>query len=160
LGPPAVEIAAIPGLSGYLLARGALVESVPFDATTSDTLGTMFLEIPLGFGRDLYDFEFTMQDGEEYLSFDSSVLRPEATVPSLATGGNAIAIGPRGLVQWYRVPNAASLTISGQSDWKLFDGDLALVASGGDAPVTTHAPTGAYVAIFGAPGTTAQVELS
>jgi len=78
----------------------------------------------------------------------------------LATGGNAIAIGPRGLVQWYRVPNAASLTISGQSDWKLFDGDLALVASGGDAPVTTHAPTGAYVAIFGAPGTTAQVELS
>ena len=160
LGPPAVEIAAIPGLSGYLLARGALVESVPFDATTSDTLGTMFLEIPLGFGRDLYDFEFTMQDGEEYLSFDSSVLRPEATVPSLATGGNAIAIGPRGLVQWYRVPNAASLTISGQSDWKLFDGDLALVASGGDAPVTTQAPTGAYVAIFGAPGTTAQVELS
>ncbi len=44
---------ALPGLPGYLLAKGALVESVPFDATTGDTLGTMFLEIPLGFGRDL-----------------------------------------------------------------------------------------------------------
>ena len=39
-GTAAVEIVSIPGLSGYLLARGALVESVPFDATTSDTTGT------------------------------------------------------------------------------------------------------------------------
>ena len=39
----AVEIASIPGLSGYLLAKGALVETVPFDATTSDTVGSMFL---------------------------------------------------------------------------------------------------------------------
>ncbi len=159
-GTPAVEIASIPGLSGYLLAKGALVESVPFDATTSDTLGTMFLAIPLGFGRDLYDFDFTVEDGQEYLSFDSSVLRPAATVPSLASGSNAVAIGSRGLVQWYRVPNAGSLTVSGQSDWKLFDSNLAMIDSGGDAPATTQAPAGAYVAIFGASGTTAKVELS
>lgn len=52
VGAPAVEIAAVPGLSGYLLAQGALVDSVPFDATTSDTRGSMFLEIPVGFCRD------------------------------------------------------------------------------------------------------------
>ena len=56
----------------------------------------MFLEIPLGFGRDLYDFDFSMQGGEEFLSFDSSVLRPAATVPDLSGGSNAVTIGSRG----------------------------------------------------------------
>ena len=86
---PAVEISSIPGLSGYLLASGALVESVPFDATSSDTVGSMFLQSPLGFGRDLYDFDFSMQSGEEYLSFSSSDLRPAATVPSLSSGSSS-----------------------------------------------------------------------
>ena len=45
---PAVDIDTIPGLSGYLLATGALVESVPFDATTGDTLGT---HVPRGAAR-------------------------------------------------------------------------------------------------------------
>jgi len=157
MSAPAVEIASIPGLSGYLLAKGALVESVPFDATTSDNVGTMFLEIPLGFGRDLYDFDFSMQGGEEYLSFSSSVLRPAATVPSLSSGSNAVTIGSRGLVQWYRVPAAASITVSGQSDWKLFDEDLTMVGSGDAATATTQAPAGAYLAVFGPAGTTSTV---
>ena len=156
-GTAAVEIASIPGLSGYLLAKGALVETVPFDATTSDTVGSMFLEIPLGFGRDLYDFDFSMQSGEEYLSFSSSVLRPAATVPSLASGPNTVTIDPRGLVQWYRVPAASTVTISGQSDWKLFDGALSMVDSGDSAPVTKPAPAGAYLAVFGPAGSTASV---
>ena len=36
-----------------------------------------------------------MQSGEEYLSFSSSVLRPAATVPSLASGPNTVTIDPR-----------------------------------------------------------------
>ncbi len=79
-----MEIKSIPGLSGYLLATGALVESVPVDVTTSDSVGTMFLAIPLVPGRDLYDLDFSMQGGEEYLTFSSSVLRPAPTVPALA----------------------------------------------------------------------------
>lgn len=100
VGAPAVEIAPVPGLSGYLLAQGALVDSVPFDATTSDTRGSMFLEIPVGFGRD---------------------------------------------------------TVSGQSDWKLFDRDLSPISSGGATPATLQAPAGAYLAIFGPAGTTSTV---
>jgi len=146
---PAVEIADIPGLSGYLLATGALVESVPFDATTSDTVGTMYLEVPLLMGRDLYDFDFSAVDGDELLSFSSSVLRPAATVPDLAGGSNPVAIGSQGLVRWFRVPNASKLTISGQSDWKLFDPDLAIKDSGGAENATTQAPAGAYLAVFG-----------
>ena len=156
-GPPVIEIGSIPGLSGYLLATGALVESVPFDATTSDSLGSMFIEIPLGLGRDLYDFDFSMQSGEEYLSFSSSVLRPAATVPNLVPGVNAIAIGSQGLVQWYRVPSGAAVTLSGQSDWKLFDDSLSMIASGGGASTTAQAPAGAYLAVFGSPGTTVTV---
>ena len=76
----------VPGLSGYLLAEGAVVSSVPFDATTSDTVGTMFLQVPLNGGRDLFDFDFSKRGGEEFLSFDSSVLRPAATVPDSVAG--------------------------------------------------------------------------
>lgn len=154
---PAVTIRSIPGLPGYLLADGALVESVPFDATTSDTKGTMFLEIPLGFGRDLYDFDFAERDGQEYLSFQSSVLRPAATVPGLSPGTNPVVIGAQGLVQWYRVPNGGAVTITGQSDWKLFAETLSMIGSGGDATATVQAPVGAYLAVFGPPGRSATV---
>ena len=154
---PAVEIKNIPGLSGYLLATGALVESVPVDVTTSDSVGTMFLAIPLVPGRDLHDLDFSKRGGEEYLTFSSSVLRPAATVPALANGSNPVAIGPEGYVQWYRVPNASTLTISGQSDWKLFDDKLSILESGEAGTATKQAPAGAYVAVFGPAGSTATV---
>jgi hypothetical protein len=156
-GTPAVKIATIPGLSGYLLAEGALVESAPFDATTSDTVGTMFLEVPLVLGRDMYDFDFAKHSGEELLSFSSSVLRPAATVPNLSAGSNSVTIGSRGLVEWHKVPAASKVTISGQSDWKLFDDKLSLLDSGGPATVTKQAPPGAYLAVFGPAGSTATV---
>ncbi len=154
---PAVEITSIPGLSGYLVPQGPLAQSAPFDATTSDTVGTMFLEIPIERGRDLFDFDFSMQGGEEYLSFASSVLRPAATVPSLASGSNPVTIGSRGFAQWYKVPAASTVTISGQSDWKLFDADLSMLDSGGADTVTKQAPAGAYLAVFGPAGSTAMV---
>jgi hypothetical protein len=154
---PAVEITSIPGLSGYLVPQGPLAQSAPFDATTSDTVGTMFLEIPIERGRDLFDFDFSMQGGEEYLSFASSVLRPAATVPSLASGSNPVTIGSRGFAQWFKVPAASTVTISGQSDWKLFDADLSMLDSGGADTVTKRAPAGAYLAVFGPAGSTAMV---
>ena len=156
-GTPTVEIRSIPGLSGYLLATGALVDTVPFDATTSDTMGSMFLAIPLGFGRDLLDFDFSMLGGEEYLSFDSSVLRPAATVPALSPGSNQVTIGAEGLVEWRKVPAASKVRISGQSDWKLFDRDLAVLESGGAGTVTKQAPAGAHLVVFGPAGSTATV---
>ncbi len=156
-GTPAVQIVSIPDLSGYLLAEGPLAQGAPFDATTSDSVGTMFLEVPLIAGRDLYDFEFSMRDGEEFLSFDSSVLRPAATVPSLSGGSSAVTIGSEGLVEWRRVPVASKVMISGQSDWKMFDRDLAMVGSGGADSTTEQAPEGAYLAVFGPAGSTATV---
>lgn len=160
LEAPAVEIKSIPGLSGYLLATGALVGSVPVDVTTSDTVGAMFIEVPLVPGRDQYDIDFSMQGGEEFLSFSSSVLRPAATVPNLTPGNNPVTIGPEGFVQWYRVPSASTLTLSGQSDWKLFDEEFSIFDSGEADAVTRQAPAGAYVAVFGPAGSTASVVLN
>ncbi len=156
-GTPAVDITTIPGLPGYLVAMGAIVESVPFDATTSDTVGTMFLEVPLMSGRDLYDFDFSGRDGQEYLAFSSSVLKPAAGVPTLSAGSNAVTFGAEGYVEWFRVADAAAVTISGQSDWKLFDDDLVALGAGDGATVTKQVPGGAYLAVFGQPGGTATV---
>ena len=153
---PAVDIASIPGLSGYLLAQGApLAQVTPFNATTSDSVGTMFLQVPLVSGRDMYDFDFAMRGGEEFLSFDSSVLRPAATVPALSQGSNQVTIGAEGLVEWRRVSASSKVTISGQSDWKLFDRDLSMIDSGGAATATKQVPAGAYLAVFGPAGSTA-----
>lgn len=155
-GSPTIDINAIPGVSGYLMASGALVESVPFDARASDTVGSMFLEVPLLSGRDLYDFEFTRNGADEFLSFSSSVLRPAATVTPLASGSTAVTIGAEGLVEWRKTP-AAIVTLSGQSDWKLFDKELSIIDSGGSATTAVEAPAGSYLAIFGPPGRTATV---
>jgi hypothetical protein len=113
----------------------------------------MFLEIPLGFGRDLLDFAFT----DEYLSFDSSVLRPAGTVPDLVAGSNTVSIGSQGLVEWFKVPAASTVTISGQSDWKVFGADLSMIDSGGAQTATKQVPAGSYVAIFGPAGSAATV---
>lgn len=153
--PPAVEIAAIPGLSGYLLARGALVDSVPFDPKTSDTLGSMFVEVPLMMGRDMYDLAFSQRDGREYLTFTSSVLQSAASVPGLSAGSSSVTIGAEGHVEWRRIPRASKVTIVGQSDWKLYDEKLSLLDSGAAATATTQAPAGAYLALFGPAGSTA-----
>lgn len=156
-GTPAVELTSIPGLSGYLLATGALVETVPVDVTASDTVGSMFLAIPLVPGRDQYDLDFSPRGGEEYLTFSSSVLRPAATVPALKDGSNAVPIGPSGLVEWFRVPASSTVSLSGQSNWKLFDEDLSLIDSGGGGQAWKLAPAGAYLAVFGPAGSFATV---
>ncbi|MFN8126338.1 MAG: serine hydrolase domain-containing protein [Candidatus Nanopelagicales bacterium] len=152
-----LKIAAIPGLSGYLWAAGTQFGSVPFNAMTSDTLGTMFLQVPLLNGRDLYDFEFTKRNGEEFLTFDSSVLRPVAKVPALSPGSNQVTIGTEGLVEWRKLTSAASIRISGQSNWKLFDKDLSLIDSGGSTNAKKNAPAGAFLAVFGRVGQAAHV---
>jgi hypothetical protein len=151
-GPPAVEITDIPGLSGYLVAQGALVASVPFDARTSDSFGSMFVEVPLMTGRDMYDFDFSQRGGQDYMKFSSSVLQSAATVAGLSAGSNAVTIGAEGHVEWRRVPSASKLTVSGQGDWKLYDEDLTLLDSGAGATATPDAPAGAYLAVFGPAG--------
>lgn len=147
---PLLKFSEIPGLSGYLVAEGAIVSFVPFDAATDPSLGSMFLQVPLMMGRDLYDFSIAGHGGEDVLTFASSVMRQVATVPQLSKG--PAAIGSRGFVEWFTVPSDMSVTLSGQSAWKVFSEEFAPVDSGGSGVGEVTLKAGSYVALFGDPG--------
>jgi hypothetical protein len=147
---PVLRFTAIPGLRGYLLADG-IGSLVPFDAGADPSVGTMFLQVPLAVGRDLNEYEVSAHGGEDMLQFGSIAMRQAATVPALAKG--AIVVGSRGFVEWARVDADTTVTLSGQSDWKVFNAEFVLVDSGGSAEVTVALKAGTYVALFGAPGT-------
>ena len=124
---------------------------VPFNASETPDLGSMFLQVPLMAGRDQYDFSIARHGGEDVLTFASSVLRQQATVPDLAVG--TVTIGSRGFVEWAKVPMDMTVALSGQSHWKVFDDGLEQVDSGGNAKATVTLKAGQYVALFGAPRT-------
>jgi len=147
-GPPAITVKSIPGLQGYLLADG-MVSTMPFNAAGSRSVGTMFLTIPYLLGRDMFDVTFTEREGEEWLSFASSQLRPAATVPRLAAGQNSVRIGGENFAEWRKIPAAGTLRLAGQQAWKIYDEDLALVDSGGANDDTADVLADSYVATFG-----------
>jgi len=147
---PWMQFSAIPGLSGYLMAYGTQVGSVPFDAGNSPELGSMFLQVPLALGRDLYDFSVTSHGGEDVLQFASTVMRQKATVPALADG--PVTIGSRGYVEWRTVAGDRTVKLSGQSNWKVFDAELMPVDKGGSQAAEVTLKAGSYIAIFGPAG--------
>ena len=149
---PAVEIASIPGLSGYLLAQGALAQgslrchdqrhaSAPCSSDSPDVgPGPVRLRV--------------LEAGSARSSCRSTAAscgRPRRfrTCPVAATRRHR----RRGI--WWsgaRFRRRPRSTISGQSDWKLFDRDLSMIDSGGSAKATKQAPAGAYLAVFGPAG--------
>lgn len=140
---PEVEVQNIPGLPGYLMMSG-IVGTVAFDAGSSSSVGSMFLQIPLMGGRDLYDFAVS----DDTLQFGSTLMRAVATVPDLTEG---TVIGD-GAAQWFRVPRDMSVRLSGQSNWKVFDGQFTGVDQGGDGTPTVTLRAGHYLVLFGAQG--------
>ncbi len=153
---PATHLATIPDLPGYL----DIVDPyspAPVDVGGSDTFGAMCLVAPVEAGRDLVDLDVVVRDGEEWLRYGSFEYRPAATVPALASGPSSVAIGPDGRAEWRMVASASTLAVAGAKDWKVFDADLAPVASGsGDAPKVAVS-AGGYVVLFGAAGTTVHI---
>lgn len=147
---PGLQFDELPGLTGYLMGDGALVGSVPFSVGQDPNVGAMFLQIPLAMGRDLYDVDVTRHGGEEVLQLGSSVLRQKATVPALSKG--TVTIGSRGFVEWVKVTADVTVTLSGQSDWKVFSPDLELADEGGSGTPTLQLKAGQYVALFGSAG--------
>ena len=64
---------------------------------------------------------------------------------------NTVTIDPGVWSSGTRLPAASTVTISGQSDWKLFDGALSMIDSGGSCGDEAGA-AGAYLAVFGPAG--------
>ena len=154
--PPTIGIVGIPDLPGYVGLSGdggGDAGATLLDPGHSDTLGAMFLVIPTAQGRDLADVVFVERGTEEWLRTGSAMARPKGSVPVLATGANAVAIGSEGYAEWRSVAAASTLGVAGATAWKLFDAKLALIAAGVGNATTVAGPAGAYLEIFGAAGT-------
>jgi CubicO group peptidase (beta-lactamase class C family) len=153
---PTGSILAVPGLPGYLVFSSG---GIPVDADLNDSMAPMFLEVPNAQGRDMNDVLVLPRGGEEWLAVGSGVLRPKASVPSLASGANAVTIGAEGYAEWRSAPAGGTVSVTGATDWKLYDGDASLLSEGSGSVDGVSAPAGALLLLFGSAGTTVSVVL-
>ena len=147
---PTMLLAAVPGLTGYVDFGG-----YPVDASKPG-VGSMFLQIPMAFGRDQRDLEMT---DSGLMHAGNDVLIERTAVPPLAAGANAVRIGRLGYVEWRVVPDAAQVSVRGASDWKLYESDVALQRAGRGAVTGLRAVGGSLLAVFGKPGQQVTVTL-
>jgi hypothetical protein len=156
--PPALQVSSVPGLPGYVAvcawAEGWHID----DATLSDDVAQLFLQIPGNFGRDQEDLFVVPREGEEWMRWSATLFRPLATVPGLAAGANTVTIGAEGYAEWRTVGAAADLHVSGATAWYLYDGDsFAKLAKGAGEPADVAAPAGACLVLFGPAATSVSV---
>ncbi len=141
LRSPAVEISALPDLPGFIEVSAAS----PVDALDAD-VASMFLQIPLMWGRDLDDLE-AMPSG--MLRMGGSVMLDRDEVPSLAAGRSTIVIGSRGYARWREIEQTGRLSVTGADAWFLYDADLRPLRHGTSDAADLRAPSGAMLVVFG-----------
>ncbi len=157
---PTLRMTSVPGLPGYVATSpygdGWYID----DATRSDEVAQLFLQIPGNCGRDQEDLFVVPRAGEEWASWGAGLFRPLETVNALADGANTVSIGPDGYAEWRAVEDAATLHIGGATAWYLYDGDFKKLAKGGGAEADVAAPAGAYLVVFGAASAGVSVEVT
>ena len=131
---PVLTLSSVPDLPGYIVTNADVKgkESQIADASTSDSVALMCLKIPVAFGRDLDDVEIVPRDGEEWVRVGSGVFRPASSVVPLAAGASVLSIGTEGYAEWRSVAtsiSAKTLSLSGATAWKLYDGEFNLESS-------------------------------
>ena len=147
----------MPDLPGHLFTPDMDI----LDASVEDTLAWMFLLIPQIYGRDLSDIAVVARGSEEWLRIGSTLLRPLTGVPLLASGQSTVTIGSEGFNEWRKLPATGSVSIDGGSGWRLYDVDFKQTASGtgSGSAVLPGSGTAAYLMLFGANGTTINLNL-
>ena len=144
-----VPLTAIPGLPGYL----DLMSLSPFEASAPDR-GSMFLQVPLMFGRDHDDAIPMVGNRMRAAAF---VWLDRDAVATLGSGTTTVKVGADGFAQWRAVPTASALSIRGASAWKLYDAELAPLAAGSGTKTGLRAPKGSLLVVFGVPNQTATI---
>ena len=144
LGRPATELRRIPGLPGYLDVAGAS----PVDARSAG-VGSMFLQVPLMYGRDLDDL-VPLRGG--YLRMGTSVMVAYADVAALGTGRTNVRIGTSGYGEWRTIEDAGRVTVRDADAWYLYDENLTLLDHGMRDGTGVRAPKGGLLLVFGDPG--------
>ena len=154
--PPLFNLWQAPGLTGYLVAAGKVV-----NPSASDDHALMCTKVA---ARDLNDLIMVQRNGEEWVRWGSTLYRPLATVSRLATGHHLITIGDEGLGVWRRLTAAADLEVAAANSWYLYGPDFQLLnAVVQDKTITqdweVRVPDAAYLLVQGDAGASIQVSL-
>ena len=152
LGRPATELRRIPGLPGYLDIAGLS----PVDAR-SPKLGSMFLQVPLMFGRDLDDL---MPQPGGLLRLGTTVMVAYDDVAALDRGRTRIGIGSQGYGEWRTVDDGGRVSVRDAEAWFVYDENLTLLDHGTRDATGVRAPKAGLLLVFGAPGDTVDVRVS
>ena len=158
---PLLKLWQDPVLPGYLIASPSGTVDKALDPSTSDERALWCGKVG---ARDLADVVIEERDGEDWVLLNSSRYRPLESVPALAAGRNAIAIGAEGLGEWRKLSVAAALTVSGANAWYLYDAQFNLLVCTIKAltfgALPDQVPAGAYLVVHGAPNATIRVTLT
>jgi hypothetical protein len=150
----------VPGLTGYVTIATPAYGNQVVDPGESDSLGSMFLQLP-GFGsRDLEDAVIEQRGNEDWIWWGSTLYRPQDAVSELAAGPNTVTFGAAGYAEWRVLKSAANVQIGAGTAWRLYDADMVVLDSGTTFPASASAPTaGCYLLLFGATGSSATVSV-
>jgi len=150
---PLLAIGEIPGLAGWVTVNvPASYGLQPVDPKGSDSVGSMFLQIPGEGSRDLENAVFEPHGADEWVWWSAAVYRPLDTVAALAAGASTVTFDADAHTEWRSVTTASTLQIAGGAAWVLYDGDFNVLGKGTTSPAETHAPAGGYLALFGPAG--------
>lgn len=150
-----------PGLTGHVTITTPSYGTQVVDSGESDSLGSMFLQIP-GFGsRDLEDAVIERRGNEDWIWWGSTLYRPQDAVPELATGHNTVTFGAEGYAEWRVLKNVANVQIGAGTAWRLYDADMGVLDSGTTFPASASAPTaGCHLLLFGPAGASTTVSVT
>jgi CubicO group peptidase (beta-lactamase class C family) len=153
---PRIWLKAIDGVDGYVFSAGpdGWMPTKPA-AENGDFESRSFILIPQLNGRDLYDVNVFMRDGEEWLRETSTMYRPLDSMPALSLGEGIVQTGPEGYAEWRRLPPDVRYSVSGAKAVKFYDANFA--QQGSDTNQTGK--EGGYLLVFGEPGNRAKISL-
>ena len=148
----------VPDVTGYVTVTTPIYGNQTVDPSESDTVGTMFLQIPGFSSRDLEDAVVAKHGAEEWIQWGSTLYRPMDGVPALVAGPNTVTFGADGYAEWRLLSGAASVRIGAGTAWRLYDADMVVLDAGTTFPASASAPTaGCYLLLFGPAGSSTTV---
>jgi len=159
LGPPRLELEALPALPGYVAATFEGTQLL--DASQDGRQTRMWMKIPVNNGRDLDDLVIEDREGEEWVRFGNGLFRPLGSVPALTAGSISLTIDAEGHAQWLHVPVSGTLAVRNAAAWLLYDADFAFQAEGkGDGNIAlSGSGKPAWLMVYGAPGVVVEVQI-
>lgn len=150
---PRLRLVPVEGAEGYVFSAGpdGLFTALPQEGR--DDEARSFILVPMINGRDLCDVNVIRQGNEEWLREGSILYRPLDAIPAAASGEATVVIGPEGYTEWRRLPPDVKFNLTGADAVKIYDENFVPL----DPSTDKTGKAGAFLAIFGSPGTTARI---